>query len=101
MVKKYSFGTPFITGAVVKDIKNETSPLPYFEVNTDKGISFSFNILLSNLPSSALAVCSDFNSKAIYSNTPFKSSSACAEIFTEYIIRNNSYAGLQKHPQQL
>ena len=41
MVKKYTFGTPFNTGAVIEDIKAESTPVPYFEVNVDEGISFA------------------------------------------------------------
>ena len=44
MVKKYSYGSPFFTGAVVEDIKTEATAIPYFEVNTTEGIAFEFKM---------------------------------------------------------
>ena len=44
MVKKYTYGKPFFTGAVVKEISPETSAIPYFSVNTEKGITFEIKL---------------------------------------------------------
>ncbi len=44
MVKKYTYGSPFYTGAVIEDIKAEISAIPYFEVSSDDGISFEFKM---------------------------------------------------------
>lgn len=44
MVKKYSFGTPFITGAVVEKINVDNTPVPYFEVCEKEGITFSLKL---------------------------------------------------------
>ncbi len=42
MIKKYTFGNPFFTGAVVEDIKADDAVVPYFTVNTQNGISFEY-----------------------------------------------------------
>lgn len=44
MVKKYTFGSPFYTGAVVEKIVAESADLPYFSVDTSEGISFTFKL---------------------------------------------------------
>ena len=44
MITKFSFGTPFFTGAVVEEIKASNAPVPYFSVNTEEGISFSLTL---------------------------------------------------------
>lgn len=44
MVKKYTFGNPFFTGAVVKKLNPQKSKLPYFEVEGTDGISFSLKL---------------------------------------------------------
>lgn len=44
MVKKYTFGNPFFTGAVVKKLNAQKSKLPYFEVEGTEGISFSLKL---------------------------------------------------------
>ncbi len=41
MIKKYKFGTPFETDAVIKTISLETGALPYFETNTTEGLKFT------------------------------------------------------------
>ena len=44
MVKKYTYGSPFFTGAVVENIQAEETAIPYFEVSTSDGISFDFKM---------------------------------------------------------
>ena len=44
MVKKYTYGSPFNTGAVVVDIEPSKDAIPYFEVSTTEGISFDFKM---------------------------------------------------------
>ncbi|MBE6738513.1 MAG: alpha-glucosidase [Ruminococcaceae bacterium] len=41
MIKKFKFGTPFETDAVVKSIPLESSSLPYFETDTTEGLKFT------------------------------------------------------------
>ena len=37
MIRKYTFGKPFPTGAVVRELKAETGPVPYFRVSREEG----------------------------------------------------------------
>ncbi len=45
MIKKYVFGNPFDTEAIVKEFPTETSFLPYFNVNDKKGLEFTLPLL--------------------------------------------------------
>ena len=44
MIKKYTYGSPFFTGAVVEEIIPEQSAIPYFEVSDAEGIAFEFKM---------------------------------------------------------
>lgn len=44
MTKKYTYGSPFFTGAVVKDLATEATPIPYFKVCLEDGISFEYRM---------------------------------------------------------
>ena len=44
MIKKYTYGSPFFTGAVVEEINPEQSAIPYFEVSDAEGIAFEFKM---------------------------------------------------------
>lgn len=44
MIKKYVFGTPFETEAVVENFPIETAPLPYFEVDATEGLCFTLKL---------------------------------------------------------
>lgn len=45
MVKKYTYGSPFFTGAVIESVNSgSTAAIPYFKVDTENGISFSFKL---------------------------------------------------------
>lgn len=44
MVKKYSFGTPFDTGAVTEKLQSETTAIPYFSVEENEGITFKIKL---------------------------------------------------------
>ena len=44
MIKKYVFGKPFDTEAIIRDIPTETATLPYFELNSDKGLKFTLTL---------------------------------------------------------
>ena len=37
MIRKYTFGKPFPTGAVIRELKAETGPVPYFRVSREEG----------------------------------------------------------------
>ena len=44
MIKKYTFGKPFFTGAVIETLNPEVSTIPYFSVNSENGIKFDFKM---------------------------------------------------------
>ncbi|MDD6251483.1 MAG: alpha-glucosidase, partial [Oscillospiraceae bacterium] len=44
MIKKYLFGKPFDTEAVVKNIESSSCPLPYFETLNGTGLKFTIKI---------------------------------------------------------
>lgn len=49
MVKRFDFGNPFFTGAVVKDIALCSDKLPFFEVSLENGISFVYKMQESDV----------------------------------------------------
>ena len=46
MIRKYTFGTPLPTGAVVKQLPAETGPLPFFDVQAGEDGSVVFTLSL-------------------------------------------------------
>ncbi|MGN0453053.1 MAG: TIM-barrel domain-containing protein [Ruminococcus sp.] len=45
MIKKYCFGSPFETNAVIEAVPLESSPLPYFSVASDEKLEFTLKLL--------------------------------------------------------
>ena len=46
MIRKYTFGTPLPTGAVVRPLPAEAGPLPFFETRAGEGGGVSFSLSL-------------------------------------------------------
>lgn len=44
MIKKYVFGTPFNTEAVILDLPEETGDIPYFHTDTTEGLCFTLTL---------------------------------------------------------
>lgn len=44
MIRKYVYGDPFMTDAVVNNIPSESSPLPYFDVTVGECLVFSLHL---------------------------------------------------------
>ena len=46
MIRRYTYGTPLPSGAVVKQLPAESAPLPYFDTRTEDDGSISFSLSL-------------------------------------------------------